>query len=307
MNVCRMCPRKCGADRDKGNNGLCGVSGEGKIRVARAALHMWEEPCISGEKGSGAVFFCGCPLHCVYCQNAAISGGKAGMDITEEQLVQIYLRLAAAGAHNINLVTGTHYSDIIKSSLISARRLGMKLPAVYNCGGYESVDTLRGLDGVIDVYMPDFKYIDSDTAQRYSGAPDYPDIAKAALAEMVRQRGKPVFDDDGIMLGGVLVRHLLLPGHLSESKRIIDYLYNTYGDSIYISIMNQYTPPPHIKYTELSRKVGDDEYDEIVSYALDIGVTHAFIQEGDTASESFIPEFDCTGLEWIAEENGRIV
>lgn len=293
---CRMCPRLCGADRDGGNAGVCGIAGRDTVRVARAALHFWEEPCISGQRGSGAVFFSGCPLHCVYCQNAEISRGEAGIELTEDKLVKAYLKLQREGAHNINLVTGTHYSDAIARSVRTARAKGLGLPVVFNCGGYERVETLRSLDGIIDIYMPDFKYFYADTAGRYSAAPDYPEVAMAALDEMVRQRGEPVLDSDGIMLSGVIVRHLALPGCAEESKRIIEYIYDRYRDSVYISIMSQYTPPPGLSLDELGRTVTAEEYDSVVDHAVDIGVTRAFIQDGEAASESFIPPFDLTGV-----------
>lgn len=293
---CRMCPRLCGADRDGGDAGVCGIARRNTVRVARAALHFWEEPCISGQRGSGAVFFSGCPLHCVYCQNAEISRGEAGIELTEDKLVKAYLKLEREGAHNINLVTGTHYSDAIARSVRTARAKGLSLPVIFNCGGYERVETLRSLDGVVDIYMPDFKYFYADTAGRYSAAPDYPEVAMAALDEMVRQRGEPVLDPDGIMLSGVIVRHLVLPGCAEESKRIIEYIYDRYRDSVYISIMSQYTPPPGLSLDELGRTVTAEEYDSVVDHAVDIGVTRAFIQDGEAASESFIPPFDLTGV-----------
>ncbi len=293
---CRMCPRLCGADRDGGDAGVCGIARRNTVRVARAALHFWEEPCISGQRGSGAVFFSGCPLHCVYCQNAEISRGEAGIELTEDKLVKAYLKLEREGAHNINLVTGTHYSDAIARSVRTARAKGLSLPVIFNCGGYERVETLRSLDGVVDIYMPDFKYFYADTAGRYSAAPDYPEVAMAALDEMVRRRGEPVLDPDGIMLSGVIVRHLVLPGCAEESKRIIEYIYDRYRDSVYISIMSQYTPPPGLSLDELGRTVTAEEYDSVVDHAVDIGVTRAFIQDGEAASESFIPPFDLTGV-----------
>ncbi|MCI8465751.1 MAG: radical SAM protein [Lachnospiraceae bacterium] len=298
MEGCRLCPRECGADRKKGEKGLCSVSGEG-VLVARAALHQWEEPCISGETGSGAVFFAGCPLRCVYCQNYDLARGKAGKQISVRRLSEIFLELQEKGAANINLVTPTHYTPEIIRAVRTSREQGLFLPIVYNCSGYEKVETLRMLKGVVDVYLTDFKYMDKETAARYSKAPDYPKAAKAALEEMTRQtEGETVFDGDGIMKKGVIVRHLLLPGHLKHAKAVIKYVYETYGDQVYLSLMNQYTPfsRTNEEFPELSRKVTRREYERLVDYALLLGVDHGFIQEGETAGESFIPIFDGEGL-----------
>ena len=293
---CRLCPRECGADRAAAR-GRCGVGST--LKVARAALHYWEEPCISGEEGSGTVFFCGCSLGCVYCQNREISSGEAGKEISIERLGRIFLELQAKGANNINLVTAGHYLPQAAAALRLAAGQGLAIPVVYNSGGYESARELRRLEGLVDIYLPDFKYMDSAAAGRYSNAPDYPEAAKKALAEMVRQQGRPRFDGRGMMTAGVIVRHLMLPGMLEDSKAVIRYLYETYGDAIYISIMNQYTPMPGIgeKYPELSRALTQEEYDEAVDFALELGVENGFIQEGGTVSESFIPPFDAEGVE----------
>ena len=270
------------------------------VRVSRAALHMWEEPCISGENGSGAVFFSGCALGCCFCQNKAISGGMAGKDISISRLCNIFFELQDKGANNINLVTPDHYIPQIISAIDMARSRNFKLPFVYNCSGYETTEMIRMLDGYIDVYLPDFKFMSPSLAAKYSNAPDYPEHAKISIAEMVRQCGgnQTSFDDDGIMHRGVIVRHLQLPDQLDDSKSIITYLYNTYKDSIYISIMNQYTPMPGIEknFPELGRTITPPEYDELVDYAIDIGVENGFIQEGETAKESFIPAFDNEGV-----------
>ena len=294
-NACRLCPRECGAKRKK-TAGRCGV--RSCFKVARAALHFWEEPCISGEEGSGTVFFSGCSLGCVYCQNRDISGGERGREITLERLYEIFFELKESGANNINLVTAGHFLPWLVPVLERARRDGLGIPVVYNSGGYETVQALRRLEGLVDVYLPDFKYISPETAARYSKAPDYPDVAMAALAEMMRQAGEAVFDERGIMQRGVILRHLVLPGHTGEAKKIIRYAYETYGDRIYLSIMNQYTPMPGIEeeYPELGRKLGREEYDEVVDYAIDLGVENGFIQEGETAEESFIPPFDESGV-----------
>lgn len=270
------------------------------VRVSRAALHMWEEPCISGENGSGAVFFSGCALGCCFCQNKAISGGMAGKDISISRLCNIFFELQDKGANNINLVTPDHYIPQIISAIDMARSRNFKLPFVYNCSGYETTEMIRMLDGYIDVYLPDFKFMSPSLAAKYSNAPDYPEHAKISIAEMVRQCGgnQTSFDDDGIMHRGVIVRHLQLPDQLDDSKSIITYLYNTYKDSIYISIMNQYTPMPGIEknFPELGRTITPPEYDELVDYAIDIGVENGFIQEGETAKESFIPAFNNEGV-----------
>lgn len=297
MEKCRLCPRTCGADRKHGETGFCGETET--VRVARAALHMWEEPCISGEEGSGTVFFTGCTLRCVYCQNHTISGGEVGKEISIERLAQIFLELQEQRANNINLVTPTHFVPQIVKALDLARKQGMTLPVVYNTGGYESVETLRLLDGYVDVYLPDFKYLDTEHAKKYSLAEDYPEAAKRAIDEMVRQTGSPVFDERGIMTRGVVVRHLLLPGCLRDAKRIVCYLYSTYKNRIYMSLMNQYTPLETLdtdRYPELGKKVSEKAYDKLIDYAIELGVEQAFIQEGETAKESFIPPFTLEGV-----------
>lgn len=294
---CRLCPRSCNVIRKEGIRGFCGETD--KIRISRAALHMWEEPCISGEEGSGTVFFTGCNMRCVFCQNYRISNGEVGKEITEERLAAIFLELQEQNANNINLVTPTHFVLQVIRALEAARRNGLMLPVVYNTSGYESVDTLKMLEGYVDIYLPDFKYLDTEHAKRYSGAGDYPEVAKAALAEMVRQTGTPQFDERGMMKKDVIVRHLLLPGCLSDAKKIVHYLYQTYENKIYLSLMNQYTPLETLdceKYPELNRKVIRRAYDRLVDYAIEIGVEQAFIQEGDTAKESFIPSFQLEGV-----------
>lgn len=291
---CNLCPRKCNTDRSI-KQGYC-RSGD-TLKVSRAALHMWEEPCISGEKGSGTVFFSGCNLACVYCQNIEISRGLAGKEISIERLSEIFLELQAAGAHNINLVTPTHYAEQICKSLDLSRKAGLKLPVVYNCGGYESVDTLRLLKGYIDIYMPDFKYYDDALAIKYSKAPGYFDIAKAALEEMFSQVGAPEFGTDGMMKRGMIVRHLILPGSSRDSMKIIKYLHDTYGDDIFISIMSQYTPMRQFDdFPELNRRLFTKEYNRVVDFAEEIGIENAFVQEGKASVKSFIPSFDNTGV-----------
>ncbi len=316
---CGLCPRNCHVDRTQGKTGYCGQTDQ--IRAARAALHMWEEPCISGDAGSGAVFFSGCTLGCVFCQNHSIAAGSVGKTISTERLAEIFLELQDQKAWNINLVTAEHFAPQVVRALELAKKQGLRIPIVYNTSGYEKVETLRMFEGLVDIYLPDFKYLSAELAGAYSYAEDYPQVAKLALQEMVRQVGSAKFEivsgkksgmitdelltdvdygDSELerMLRGVVVRHLVLPGHVDESKNVIRYLYETYGDQIYISIMNQYTPMPGIemRYPELGRKITSREYDEVVDYAIEIGVENGFIQDGETAEESFIPEFDITGV-----------
>lgn len=294
LSQCSLCMRNCKADRMHQKTGFCQMTDS--LKAARAALHFWEEPCISGEKGSGTVFFSGCTLQCVFCQNHDIALGQSGKDISQERLSEIFLELQEKGALNINLVTPTHYVPQIIKALDRAKQQGLTLPIVYNTGSYETVDTVRMLDGLIDVYLPDLKYYDSAVSMRYSKAPDYFTVASKAIAEMYRQVGQFRFDDD-IMVHGMIVRHLVLPSHTHDSKKVLQYLYETYHDDIYVSIMNQYTPVCDLKdYPEINRKVTSREYDEVVDYAIDLGYENAFIQEGETAKESFIPSFTCEGI-----------
>lgn len=292
---CLLCPRKCGINRRTGQTGVCGVSSE--IKVARAALHYWEEPCISGKRGSGAVFFSGCSLHCVFCQNREISDGKAGKLISKERLSDIFMELADKGANNINLVTPGQYIPDIVWAVNDAKSRGMKLPIIYNTSGYENVTELKLLEGIVDVYLPDFKYMDSALSAKYSRAKDYPSVAKQAISEMVRQQPKVVIDDaTGLIQKGVIVRQLLLPGHVNDAKAIFKYLHDTYQDSIYISMMSQFTPIALKDYPEINRTVTRREYERLIDYAIKIGITNAFIQEGNVAKDSFIPAFDGEGV-----------
>lgn len=292
---CLLCPRICGINRRTGQTGVCGVSSE--IKVARAALHYWEEPCISGKRGSGAVFFSGCSLHCVFCQNREISDGKAGKLISKERLSDIFMELADKGANNINLVTPGQYIPDIVWAVNDAKSRGMKLPIIYNTSGYENVTELKLLEDIVDVYLPDFKYMDSTLSAMYSRAKDYPSVAKQALSEMVRQLPDVVIDDaTGLIQKGVIVRQLLLPGHVNDAKAVLKYLYDTYHDHVYISMMSQFTPIALKDYPEINRTVTRREYERLVDYALEIGITNAFIQEGDVAKDSFIPAFDCEGV-----------
>lgn len=290
LEACQLCPRKCGVNRRAGEKGFCKAGSE--LKVARAALHHWEEPCLSGTKGSGTIFFSYCTLQCVYCQNHHISTGGNGTVLTEEELADHFLRLQDEGAHNINLVTPTHYLIPIRDAIRIAKNKGLHLPIVYNTSGYERVESLKLLEGLIDVYLPDFKYFSKKYANLYSKAPHYVDYAKEAIEEMVRQVGEPVFDEEGMMIKGVMIRHLMLPGLLFDTKKIIDYIYETYGNQVYISLMNQYTPIHEIRaYPKLNEKLNPRHYEYMVDYAIGIGIENGFIQEGETASESFIPPF----------------
>lgn len=303
------------SDSASSKTGVCGQTE--KIKIARAALHYWEEPCISGKNGSGAVFFSGCSLKCVFCQNREISAGGFGKEISIERLADIFLELQEKGAENINLVTPTHFIPQIRAALDMVRA-DLKLPVVYNSSGYESVESLKLLAGYIDIYLPDFKYADKGLAAELSKAGDYPECAVLAIDEMVRQiskRHRPEgchsegicsFDDRGMMRCGVIIRHLVLPGHVRNSKEVLDMLYKRYNNTLYYSIMNQYTPSSLTnpgtskimeKYPELKRKLTEREYEKAIDYALELGIERAYIQEGGTAGESFIPAFDLEGVE----------
>lgn len=297
---CTLCPRNCNAKRFSGHIGVCGESSA--LYVSRAALHMWEEPSISGENGSGAVFFSGCPLHCVYCQNHAISHGNSGKEITVERLSEIFIELQDKGANNINLVTPTHYIPHIVNAANIAKEQGLSIPFVYNTSGYENTESLSLLEGTVDIFLPDFKYFSEETASLFSKAPDYPQVAKKAVDKMVEMAGSPVFDaKTGLIKKGVIVRVLVLPAHTNEAIKIVRYLYERYADNIYLSIMSQYTPlleviPKGEEYDCLRRSLTKREYNKVISHALDIGVTNAYFQEGPVNLESFIPPFDLEGV-----------
>lgn len=287
--ICEQCPRACRVDREAGT-GFCGETET--IRIARAAPHMWEEPPISGKNGSGTVFFSGCGLRCVYCQNYRVAESEIGSAVTAEALLRILFDLRGQGVHNINLVTASHYTRQLVPVLEEAKKRGIGIPLLWNSSGYERPETLRLLDGLIDIYLPDFKYLHSETAARYSHAPDYPDAAKAALAEMVRQRGAQVFGADGMLQSGVQVRHLVLPGHTKEAREVLYYLHQTYGSMIGVSVMNQYTPMPQVSDDPLlSRRVTDAEYESVLRYAARLGMEQILTQSGEAADESFIPAF----------------
>ena len=290
--ICRLCPRECGVYRSA-SRGFCGM-GEAP-RLARAALHQWEEPCISGERGSGTVFFSGCNLRCVFCQNHEISRSKLGKTVSVERLADIFLELQNKGVHNINLVTPTHYTDAIIKALERAK---LRIPVAWNSSGYDSVESLKKLEGLVRIYMPDFKYMDSQLAKRYSAAPDYPETAKAAIREMFRQTGPFVLDDEDMLQSGVLIRHLILPGAEDNSRAVIDFVAENFpGDDILFSLMAQYTPMPNTeRFPELQKTVSAETNDALVEYMTRRGIYNGFWQEPCSATDDMIPDFDLTGV-----------
>lgn len=295
LQNCNMCPRNCGINRLIGEKGFCKAGKE--VSVARVSLHNFEEPCISGEMGSGTVFFSNCSLECVFCQNHEISQEQVGKEISIHRLSDIFIELQNNKAHNINLVTPTHYAVQIKEALKEAKAKGLKIPVIYNSSGYENVSTIKYLEGYIDVYVPDFKYYNNKYAEKYSNADNYFNYAKEAINEMISQVGKTKFDEKGLINKGVIIRHMMLPGLLFDSKKIIDYIYDNYSDQVYLSIMNQYTPMFNAsKYPEISKPLNPKHYDALISYALEKGITKGFIQEEGTSSEEFVPEFDLRGV-----------
>lgn len=291
LKNCNLCPRKCGVNRYE-TKGVCGATN--KVKVAHYSLHKWEEPIISGDKGSGTIFFSNCNMKCIYCQNKKISLDGYGKLISNKRLGEIMLTLQEEGAHNINLVTPTHYVPQIASIIRKLKGKELKIPVIYNTSSYESVGTVMMMRSLVDIYLADLRYFDDDLAKKYSKCDNYFETATMAIDEMYRQVGKFELGDDGLLKKGLIVRVLILPGHTRDAKEIINYLYKTYKDDIFISIMNQYTPVNECEYDNLNRKVTDDEYDEVLDFAITIGVKNAFMQEGETASESFIPKFDCS-------------
>lgn len=291
MYICNACPRKCGIDREN-KTGVCGVSVG--YRVARAALHYWEEPCISGTRGSGTVFFSGCSLKCVFCQNYQISRGCYGKEISEERLVEIFGELKEQGAHNINLVNPTHYALQLADTLTKYKP---DIPVVYNTGGYDSVDSLKRLEGLADIYLTDMKYVSPKVAKKYSRAEDYFEIASAAALEMLRQTGEAVFDSDGIMQKGVIVRHLVLPGNISQAMQVLDWISANMPPDTVVSLMSQYTPCGDLsEYPTINRRLSEREYDMVLDYADRLGLENAYIQELDSSKEEYIPPFDLSGV-----------
>lgn len=295
LKNCRLCGRNCGVNRLNGELGFCN-SGK-NVKIARVSLHNWEEPCISGTNGSGTIFFSNCNLKCVFCQNYKISSTGFGQEISIERLSKIFLEQQQRGAHNINLVTPTHYVPQIIKALDIAKSQGLSIPILFNTNGYENSETIKALNGYIDVYLPDLKYFSNKYSIKYSNAPDYFEKASTAIKEMFLQVGEAKFDENGLIQKGVIIRHLMLPGLLFDSKKIIDYIYKTYGDSIYISIMNQYTPMYNAKnFPEINKSLNPKHYDSLVDYCLSLGIKNAFIQEGGTSSENFVPDFDLRGI-----------
>lgn len=293
LKECTLCPRNCKINRYL-KQGFCGATN--KIKIARASLHYFEEPSISGTNGSGTIFFSGCNLQCVFCQNNEISKNNYGKEISITRLSEIMLELQKKKAHNINLVTPTHYIPQIKKAIIKAKKNGLEIPIVYNTSGYEKVESLKLLRGLINIYLPDFKYYNNQYGKKYSNAPNYLEYVKDSIKEMYLQTGPCKFDKNGMLKKGVIVRHLMLPTLKEDTKLILKYLYETYHDNIYISIMNQYTPPNNIKIEELKSSIKDNDYNEIIDYALDLGITNAYCQMDGTVSESFIPKFDLEGV-----------
>ncbi len=285
---CMLCGRKCGARRSLGEVGFC-KCGDTPV-IAHADLHRWEEPCISGEKGSGAIFFSGCSLGCIFCQNTLISRTPEGRAVDADGLSEIMLGLAGRGAHNINFVTPTHFAPSVARAVGIAREKGLSIPIVYNTGSYDTVETIKALKDTVDVFLPDYKYYKSNTARKYSAAEQYPETAFSAISEMVMQKGEPVLED-GIMTRGVIVRILLLPGHVAEAKLSVKKIFEAFGSRVYISLMCQYTPMPGMP-KPLDRRVTVAEYDELVSYAERIGVVNGFTQELSSASDVYIPKFN---------------
>lgn len=291
LSNCNLCPRKCGVNRLKGQLGFCKASKE--IKIAKVSLHLWEEPCISGSKGSGTIFFSNCNLSCVFCQNHEISSSGAGVEISILRLSEIFLEQQEKGAHNINLVTPTHYVPQIIEALRLSKAKGLTIPILYNSNGYDSIDTIKSLKNYVDVYLPDLKYFDNKYSEKYSSAPNYFSFAKAAISEMVDQVGEAKFNQDGIIEKGVIIRHLMLPGLLFDSKKIIDFIYTKFGDLIYFSLMNQYTPMHKAKeYKELNKVLNSEHYDSLIDYCLKLGLTNGFIQDSGTSSEVYVPDFN---------------
>ena len=290
---CELCPRKCGVNRYV-KTGFCKVYAMPKI--GRASLHFWEEPCISGTNGSGTVFFSGCTLRCCYCQNYNLSLGNEGIVTDERQLAKIFLKLQSEGAHNINLVTAEHYAPSVKNAVTEAKKTGLTIPVILNSSGYVSLNTLELLKEVIDVYLVDFKYTDTGLSKQYSLAEDYPLVAWKALGKMTQLKPSPVFDESGIMQSGVIVRHLCLPEHTEDSKKVIKQVFEKYKDKVVLSIMSQYTPMRECGFKNLTRKLSDKEYEDVIDFCIGLGIEDAYIQEGEAASESFIPVFDGYGV-----------
>ena len=298
LAACRLCPRGCGANRLHDVHGFCGAGRY--AHVGLVSLHAWEEPCLAGEKGAGTVFFSGCNMRCAFCQNYEISRENFGIAVTEERLADIFLEQEERGAATLDLVTPTHFAPQIAATLHLAKAQGLSIPVVYNSSAYETVDTIKSLAGLVDIFLPDLKYMAEEAALRYSTAPDYFKTASAAIRCMREIAGRPVFDDTNRMQRGVLVRHLVLPGRRKESMKILDWLWQNFSDTIYISLMNQYTPIGDLsKVPELNRRLTTFEYESVVDHARSLGIENCYIQQGGTVSASFVPHFDGRGVEKI--------
>ena len=291
--ICNLCPRNCNINRYS-NKSFC--KNNDKVKIALSSLHYFEEPCISGINGSGTIFFSGCNLKCVYCQNKEISHENYGVEISVEILAEIMLELQNKNANNINLVTPTHFIPSIISSIKIAKNNGLNIPIIYNTSGYEKKETIRLLNGYIDIYLTDFKYFDNNIGKKYSKVNNYFEYASTALNEMKKQVPKNIYDSNGLLKKGIIVRHLILPNNIVDSKNILKYLYDNYNNNIIYSIMNQYTLLENTEYDELNRCVNDDEYNNVIDYACSLGITNAYVQEGGTQSESFIPKFNLDGV-----------
>lgn len=295
LKNCKLCPRNCNVNRLKKERGFC--NSDDTIKVARVSLHPWEEPCLSGKKGSGTIFFSNCNLNCVFCQNHQISQENIGKSLSIERLSEIFMEQQKRGASNINLVTPTHYVPQIIEAIKSAKKSGLNIPILYNSSGYENIDTLKALDGYIDIYLPDLKYMNDKYALKYSKVNNYFNFASKAISEMVRQCPNPKFNEKGLMIKGVIIRHLMLPGLLFDSKKIIDYIFTSFNNSVYISLMNQYTPTFNSKkYPEINKPLNKKHYESLINYSLSLGIKNGFIQEEGTVKESFIPQFDLRGV-----------
>ncbi|WP_142413531.1 radical SAM protein [Hathewaya massiliensis] len=295
LEQCHMCPRDCNVNRNKTSLGVCNAGNE--IKLARVSLHPWEEPPVSGVNGSGTVFFSNCNLKCVFCQNHHISQNGKGKEVSIQRLSGIFLEQQERGAHNINLVTPTHYALQIKEALKIAKERGLHIPILYNSNGYESLNTLKALDGYIDVYLPDLKYYNDKYAIKYSNAPNYFKIASEAIKLMYCQVGSVQFDENGMIKKGMIIRHLMLPGLLFDSKKIIDFIFQNFGHNVYISLMNQYTPMYKAsQFKEINKVLNPKLYDSLIDYCSSLGIKNAFIQDSGTNTEDFVPEFDLRGV-----------
>lgn len=295
LEQCHMCPRDCTVNRNKTSLGVCNAGNE--IKIARVSLHHWEEPPISGINGSGTVFFSNCNLKCVFCQNHEISQNGKGKEVSIQRLSDIFLEQQESGAHNINLVTPTHYALQIREALKISKEKGLHIPILYNSNGYESLNTLKALDGYIDVYLPDLKYCNDKYAIKYSKAPNYFKITSQAIKLMYSQVGSVQFDENGMIKKGVIIRHLMLPGLLFDSKKIIDFIFKNFGHDVYISLMNQYTPMYKTsQFKEINKVLNPKLYDSLIDYCVSLGIKNAFIQDSGTNTEAFVPEFDLRGV-----------